>query len=131
MDARVGAHLLRLRCPPRGHPTLNGTKGMTVLPPIFDTIPDLGATKFRAMFLQPFLHLRERFYTLAVVVIFSSFWAGKYTRRAKIGCIVVHRRRRASLHNKTKNNNGRDRNMMNARESVFRAGHETLGGKRN
>jgi hypothetical protein len=43
--------LLRLRSPPRGHRTLTGTKGMTVLPPIFDTIPDLGATKLRAIFL--------------------------------------------------------------------------------
>jgi hypothetical protein len=75
---------------------------MTVLPPIFDTIPDLGATKLRAMFLHPFLHLRESFYTLAVVVIFSSFWAGKSPRRDETGCIVVHHRRRVSRRNKTK-----------------------------
>jgi hypothetical protein len=49
---------------------LPATRGMPVLPPIFDTIPDLGATKLRATFLYPFLHLRERFDTRAVVVIF-------------------------------------------------------------
>ena len=44
---------------------------MTVLPKIFDTTPELGATKLRATFPYPFLHLRERFETLAAVVTFS------------------------------------------------------------
>ena len=35
--------------------------------------------------------LPERFETLAVVVTFSPFWAGKSHRRAKIGCAIVHR----------------------------------------
>jgi hypothetical protein len=89
--------------------------------PIFDTIPDLGSTKLRATFLYPFLHLRERFDTLEVVVIFSSFWAGKSPRHAKIGCVVVHHCHGVSRHNKTKNAKGRDPNMMNGREMVFRA----------
>jgi hypothetical protein len=92
---------------------------MTVLPPIFDTIPDLGSTKLRATFLYPFLHLRERFDTLEVVVIFSSFWAGKSPRHAKIGCVVVHHCHGVSRHNKRKNAKGRDPNMMNGREMVF------------
>jgi hypothetical protein len=33
---------------------------------------------------------------------FSSFWAGKSPRLAKIACIVVHHRHRVSRHNKTK-----------------------------
>ena len=61
----------RLRGPPRGHPTLPGIIGMPVLPLFFDTIPELGATKLGATFLYPFLHLAERFETLAVVVTFS------------------------------------------------------------
>ena len=58
------------------------TKGMTVLPPIFDTIPELGATKLRATFPYPFLILTGRFETLAAVVTFSRFWAGKFHRHA-------------------------------------------------
>src|SRR3989337_2509718 len=73
---------------PEAIPRCPRQKGMTVLPPIFDTIPDLGATKLRAAFLYPFLHLRERFDTLAVVAVFSPFWAGKAPRRDKIACIV-------------------------------------------
>ena len=73
----------RLRGPPRGHPTLHGIKVMPVLPLFFDTIPELGATKLRSTFPYPFLHLRERFETLAVVVIFSPFWAGKFDGHAK------------------------------------------------
>ena len=73
----------RLRGPPQGHPTLHGIKGMPVLPLFFDTIPELGATKLRSTFPYPFLHLRERFETLAVVVIFSPFWAGKFDGNAK------------------------------------------------
>src|SRR3989337_4108146 len=38
--ARVGAPSPRLRCTPRGHTTLPGTKVMPVLPLIFDTIPE-------------------------------------------------------------------------------------------
>jgi hypothetical protein len=34
-------------------------------------------------------------------------------------------------HHKTKNANGRDMNMMNGRETIFRAGDKTLGRKRN
>ena len=105
---------------------------MPSLPPIFDTIPELGAVKLRATCLYPFLHLRERFDALAVVVIFSSFWAGKSPRHAEIGCVLVHHRHGVSRHDKTeKNAKGRDPNMMNGRETVFQAGHETLGGKRN
>jgi hypothetical protein len=61
----------RLWGPPRGHPTLPGANTMPVLPPIFDTIPELGATKLRDTFPYPFLHLRERFEALAVMVTFS------------------------------------------------------------
>jgi hypothetical protein len=43
----------------------------SVLPPIFDTIPELGATKLHATSPYPFLHLAGRFETLAVVVTFS------------------------------------------------------------
>ena len=87
---RVGAHMTRLRGPPRGHPTLPGINGTTALPLFFDTTPALGATKLRAMFLSPFSQLRERFETLAVVVNFSSFWAGKFRPHAKLGCVVHH-----------------------------------------
>ena len=80
----------RLRGPPRGHPTLPGTNGMPVLPLIFDTTPELGATKLRATFPYPFLHLRGRFETLAVVVTFSRFWAGNFHRHAKIRSVVAH-----------------------------------------
>ena len=62
----------RLRGPPRGHPTLPGTNlGMPVLPLIFDTTLELGATKLHAMSPYPFLHLAGRFETLVVVVTFS------------------------------------------------------------
>ena len=52
-------------------------KGMPVLSLIFDTIPELGATEIRYTFPYPFLHLRERFQTLAVVVIFFAILGGK------------------------------------------------------
>jgi hypothetical protein len=65
---------------------------MTVLAPISDTTLGLGATKLRATFPYPFLHVRERFETPAVVVNFSSFGAGKFHRRAKNGCAIVHHR---------------------------------------
>src|SRR3990170_4879132 len=82
---------------------------MPVLPLIFDTIPGLGATKLRATFLYPFLHLRERFDTLAVAVIFSPFWAGKSPRHAKIGRVIVHHCHGVSpAYNETKNTKGRD-----------------------
>ena len=81
----------RLRGPPRGHPTLPGIKEMPVLPLFFDTILEVGATKLGDTFVYPFLHLRERFETLAVIVTFSPFLAGKFRRHAKIGCVVVHR----------------------------------------
>jgi hypothetical protein len=42
-----------------------------------------GPNKLRATCLRPFLHLRERFETLAAVVNFPSFRAGKFLRRAK------------------------------------------------
>ena len=79
----------RLRGPPRGHPPLPGMKAMTVLPLIFDTIPELGATKLRATFPYPFLNLTGRFQTLAVVVTFSRFLAGKFHRMPKIGCVFT------------------------------------------
>jgi|RifCSP19_2_1023855.scaffolds.fasta_scaffold37173_2 hypothetical protein len=63
---------------------------MPVLPLIFDTIPELGATKLRATFPYPFLHLRESFETLAVVVTFSRFWAGKFHIHAKIRCVIAN-----------------------------------------
>ena len=57
---------------PRGHPTLPGTNlGIPVLPLIFDTTLELGATKLHATFPYPFLHLADRFETLASVVAFS------------------------------------------------------------
>ena len=59
------------------------------MPQIFDTIPELGATKLRSTFPYPLLHLRERFETLAVVVIFSPFWAGKFDGHAKIACVLL------------------------------------------
>ena len=52
---------------------------MTVLPPIFDTTLGLGATKLRDTCLEPILDLRGRFGTLATVVTFSPFWAGKFS----------------------------------------------------
>src|SRR3990170_298296 len=64
---------------------------MTALPLIFDTTPGLGATKLRATSQKPFLHLRGRFETLAALVTFSPFWAGKSRRSAKTGCVIVHR----------------------------------------
>ena len=72
----------RLRGPPRGHPPLLGRKAMTVLPLIFDTIPELGATKLHATFPYPFVNFTGRFETLAAVVTFSTFWAGKFHRHA-------------------------------------------------
>ena len=57
---------------PRGHPTLPGTNlGIPVLPLIFDTTLELGATKLHATFPYPFLHLADRFETLEAVVTFS------------------------------------------------------------
>ena len=56
---------------------------MNILPPIFDTIPELGANKLRPTCLQQFLHLRERFGMLTVMVNFSSFRAGKFIRDTK------------------------------------------------
>jgi len=64
-----------LRCP--------GQIGMPILPLVFDTIPELGATKIRDTCLYPFLLPRERVGTLAAVVTFSPFWAGKFHRPAK------------------------------------------------
>ena len=63
---------------------------MTVLPPIFDTTLGLGATKLRDTCLEPILDLRGRFGTLATVVTFSPFWAGKFHRRPKLWCVIVH-----------------------------------------
>ena len=57
---------------PRGHPTLPGTNlGIPVLPVIFDTTLELGATKLHATFPYPFFHLADSFETLAAVVTFS------------------------------------------------------------
>ena len=105
---------------------------MTVLPLIFDTTPGVGATKLRDAFPYPFLHPRERFETLAAVVTFSRFWAGKLHRHAKIGRVIVHHFHGVSpTEKKTKNTKGRGTDMMIARGTVFRAGDESLGGKRN
>jgi hypothetical protein len=108
----VGAPMPRLRCPPGGHPTLPGTKGMTVLPPIFDTTPGLGANKLRATCLLPFLHLRGRFETLAPVVNFSPSRAGKFRRRAKTPCVVVHHCRGVSPAEQNNNANARGPNLF-------------------
>ena len=64
---------------------------MPTLPLIFDTILGLGATGPHATFPHPFLHLRERSETLALVVTFSPFLAGESRRPAKIACVVLHR----------------------------------------
>src|SRR3989337_1988961 len=64
---------------------------MPTLPLIFDTIPGLGATGPHATFPLPFLHLRERSETLALVVTFSPSLAGESRRPAKIACVVLHR----------------------------------------
>jgi len=102
---------------------------MPVLPLFFDTIPELGATKLRSTFPYPFLHLRERFETLAVVVIFSTFWAGKFGGHAKIARVVVHHCHGASPTIRNKDTNGRGPNRKNGRETIFRTGDGTLGGK--
>ena len=65
---------------------------MPILPLFFDTIPGLGANKIHDACPYPFLLLPERFETLAVVVTFSPFWAGKSHRHAKIWCVFVHHR---------------------------------------
>ena len=62
-------------------------KEMPVLSLFFDTTLGLGATKLRATFIYPFLHLAERFETLAVVVTFSPFWAGKISPSCKINSV--------------------------------------------
>lgn len=72
----------RPRTPPGGYPTSPGTKEMPVLPLNFDTILGLGGSKLRATCLYPSLKLPGRFETLAVVVNFLSFWAGKLHRHA-------------------------------------------------
>jgi hypothetical protein len=69
---------------------------MTVLPLLFDTTLGLGATGLGATCLYMFLHLRERFETLAGVVTFSPFRAGKFRRHAKTGCTIAHRSHRVS-----------------------------------
>jgi len=69
---------------------------MTVLPLIFDTTLGLGATGLGATCLYMFLHLREHFETLAGVVTFSPFRAGKFRRHAKTGCTIAHRSHRVS-----------------------------------
>jgi hypothetical protein len=99
---------------------------------IFDTIPELGATKLRDTFPYPFLHLRERFKTLAAVVTFSRFWAGKFHRHAKILCVIFHHSHGVSPTKKNKKNTkGTETNRRNGRERMLRAGDETLGGKPN
>jgi hypothetical protein len=104
---------------------------MTVLPLIFDTIPGLGATKLRDTFPYPFLNLTGHFETLAAVVTFSRFWAGKFHRHATNKYIViVHHCHGVSRQNKTKNGKVRGPNMKNGCEMIFHAGDETLGVKR-
>ena len=97
-------------------------KEMPVLPLFFDTTPGLGATKLRATFLCPFLHLPECLETLAVVVTFSPFWAGKFRRHAKIVCVIVHHCHGVSPAKQDTNTKGMDPNVKNGRETIFRAG---------
>jgi hypothetical protein len=61
---------------------------MPVLPLIFDTTLVLGATKLHDTCPFPFLHIRGRFETLAAVLTFSPFWAGKSRRHA--GKAIAH-----------------------------------------
>jgi hypothetical protein len=73
---------------------------MPVLPLIFDTTLVLGATKLHDTCPCPFLHIRGRFETLAAVLTFSPFWAGKSRRHA--GKPIAHLFFPRSLPNKTK-----------------------------
>ena len=104
---------------------------MPTLPLIFDTIPEVEATKLRAACLYPFLHHRERFGTFAVVVAFSPFWAGKFRRHAENACAIVrHCMYAPPREYKTKKNtNARGPKMKNGRETKSREGDEILGGK--
>jgi hypothetical protein len=91
----------------------------------------LGATKLRAMFLSPFSQLRERFETLAVVVNFSSFWAGKFRRHAKFVCVVVHHHHGVSP---TKQNKNTKREGSKYKERVrddISSGRRNFGRERN
>jgi hypothetical protein len=119
----------RLRGPPRGQPTLSGIREMPLLPLIFDTILRLGATKLGATFLNPFLHLAKCFGTLAVVAKFSSFWAGKARRHAKVGCAIVHHCHGVSPAKKNQIKKILTRgvqNMMYGRETMLREATRTL-----
>ena len=78
----------RLRCPRRGYPTLPEIRGMPVLPLIFDTIPELGATKLRSEFPYPFFHLRERFETLVSWSLFRDFGPENFTITPKYGVLL-------------------------------------------
>jgi hypothetical protein len=105
-----------------GHETKLGASG------------ELGATKLRYVFLYPFLHLDGRFETLAVVVNFSRFWAGKFHRHAKIGCVTVHHCHAVSPTERNKKIQKGVRwgpNTKNGSEMIIRPGDETLGGKQN
>jgi hypothetical protein len=106
---------------------------MPSLPPIFDTIPELGAVKLRATCLYPFLHLRERFEALAIVVVFSSFLAGNSGPHAKIWCAIAHRCHHVSP-GKTKQKKYKSGGIQKRRtgaETKLGTRDGTLGGKRN
>jgi hypothetical protein len=107
---------------------------MPTLPPIFDTILGLGATKLLATCPHPFLHLRERSETLAVVVTFSPFLREKLPVMPKwrvLLCTVATTSPRQKKTKTKENTNGRDAKMKNGLETEFQTGGETLGGKRN
>ena len=105
---------------------------MPTLPLIFDTILGLGATGPHATFPHPFLHLRERSETLALVVTFSPFLAGESRRPAKIACVVLHRfhdvspteQSKAKEYKNNNNNNFEER----ARDHISNGGRSLWAG---
>jgi hypothetical protein len=117
------------------------TYEMPVSPLIFDTTLGVGATEVHATCLYPFLRLRERFETVAAEVTFSPFWAGKFRRRAKTGCVVAHLCRGVSRMKKKQKNKKileekipRDEGSENYERGAGRnSGRETRlwAGKRN
>jgi hypothetical protein len=102
---------------------------MPVLPLIFDTTLVLGATKLHDTCPFPFLHIRGRFETLAAVLTFSPFWAGKSRRHAGKAIAHLFFSHGVSPTKPNKNTKGRGPRMNNGREMIFRKGDETLGGK--
>jgi hypothetical protein len=95
--SQVGIKIARL-CPrcvalPEGTLHFPGQKKCLFAPYCSTPSRNLGATKIRDTCLHPFLHLRERFETLAVLLKFSPFWAGKFhgiTQTKRGRCAIVH-----------------------------------------